>query len=386
MTAQERDGVLPIQQLRHAIRAGEIASDREIETWQHQPNSLDLRLGATGYKTRCSFLPTTRSVDDYLREFKLTDFSLRDGYVLDRDNIYLVELQERLSLPPGIRARANPKSTTGRLDILARVLTEGARSFEDVAEGYTGKLWVEIVPKSFPILAREGDALVQLRLIRGANPPLSDDTLREYLLGGKLLRRTPGRPLAGDISVSDGLVLTVGLSSGRRGGTIGYRARRTTPVVDLRRRTHSVAQYWEPLQEDSYRALILERQDFYILRSREFISVPPELCAEMVPYDSESGELRTHYAGFFDSGFGCTDAGARAILEVRNHDVAFLLQEGQRVFRLRYYRNSAIPEVLYGSTGSSYQDQDLKLPKQFTSTRDSHSTPSPFQSLFGPPE
>lgn len=368
-----RGGVLSDRQLRELITAGAIGGPPLLDN-QVQPNSIDLRLGGIAYRTRCSFLPVGRPVSELLGELSTNAVRLdpEEGYVMECGQTFVIPLVEHLALPADISGMTNPKSSTGRLDIMARVLADNGHAFDTIPAGYQGPLYVEIITRSFPLRVRPDDALVQLRLARDiATAALSDQELR-MLIDSELIVRDPGGvPVnSADLDLSEGVYLSIDLGSGDR--TIGFTSKKCSPVVDLRVRDLKVRDYWDWIYSPSRSSdpLILKTDGFYIFASRERVVVPPDVCAEMVAIDVRSGEVRTHYAGFFDSGFGVGCNGAHVVLEVRNMDVPFLIQDGQKLFRLRFFRNLERPEQLYGQTrfGSNYQGQRLKLAKQFSRT------------------
>ena len=335
----EYSGILPVQSLRERSDAGEI---RNAEPHLFQPASLDLALGTRAFRLRASFLPGEgTSVLDAARALSLHEIDLDDGAVLETGCVYLVELRQSLALGGDVTAIFNPKSSTGRLDVFTRVIGDGATRFDAVPAGYTGPLWVEVAPRTFPVLARAGDSLVQLRLRSGQHVELRTETVSVDLSGG---------------FGSDGL--------------IGYRARRHSGLVDLRDvGGHVPRDFWDPLRASDARngSLVLDPDEFYILASSEAVVIPEGEAAEMAPIAPEIGEFRAHYAGFFDPGFGVGDGeGARAVLEVRGRDVPFLLRHRQPVARLVFEPMSAVPSRLYGARGSNYQGQGLKLGKHFS--------------------
>lgn len=368
-----RSGVLPIQHLRKLAMDGAIRSDTTIGGEQFQPNSLDLRLGPKAYRTRCSFLPVNTTTSSLLKDADLVlyEIDLRDGHVLECGQTYLIPLLEELSLPESIHGLTNPKSSTGRLDMLARVVTENGHVFDVVQAGYRGRLYVDLVTRSFPIRVRTGDSLVQLRLLTGKNALVEDRELVELIERYDLIRDQGGVPVSRkSLSVDDGILLTVRLEGKKDDETVGYVSKKSTPVVDFSRRDHPVRAYWNYIPAPKRRSdlLMLQPDEFYIFSSCERVRIPPQLCAEMVAFDVKSGEVRTHYAGFFDTGFGTDGSGAHVVLEVRNRDMPFLLQHGQKLFRLRYFRNLEVPEVTYGQAmHSNYQGQGLRLAKHFSS-------------------
>ncbi|WP_091845766.1 2'-deoxycytidine 5'-triphosphate deaminase [Palleronia pelagia] len=353
-------GVLPSQAIRRMVADGAIAAEVPVTDAQVQPASLDLRLGHVAYRVRASFLAGHgASVAQRLDEFSMHRIDLTDGAVLEKGCVYVVPLMERLRLPDGLRAVANAKSSTGRLDLLTRMITDGGAEFDRVAEGYDGPLYAEICPRSFSVLVRPGMALNQIRF-RAGEAVLNDDALtalhdREGLVDG-----TP--------HIDDGLGFSVDLRPAD-GTLVGYRAKPHSGVVDLGRVGHyPAAEFWEEIHADAGR-IILDPGAFYILVSREAVTIPPDHAAEMAPYLAMVGEFRVHYAGFFDPGFGHAEAGgagARGVLEVRCHEAPFVLEHGQIVGRLIYERMSETPETLYGrEIKSNYQGQGLKLAKHF---------------------
>ncbi|MCE7028044.1 2'-deoxycytidine 5'-triphosphate deaminase [Jiella sp. CBK1P-4] len=356
-------GILPDREIAALFQAGALSSTRERDGDQIQPASLDLRLGPVAYRVRASFLPGGgHSVEDKLERFALHEFSLEGGAVLETGCVYVVPLMERLALPDHVRATANPKSSTGRLDIFTRVLADHTQEFDKVPAGYRGPLYLEISPRTFPILVREGSRLSQIRF-RCGEPTLSASELTEL---HELARLTTAE--AANISDA-GIALSIDLS-GDAGTLVGYRGKRHTGLVDVdRRAAYPLADYWEPIARRGTGELVLDPDEFYILVSKEAVHVPPDHAAEMTPFDPLVGEFRVHYAGFFDPGFGHSQAGgagSRAVLEVRSHDVPFILEDGQIVGRLVYERMAARPDRLYGADlASNYQAQGLKLSKHF---------------------
>jgi dCTP deaminase len=368
------DGVLPCQHLERAIRAGYIDAGRfAISEENIQPASLDLRLGERALRIRCSFLPGRETVEDKLKEYTLDEIDIRgEGAMLEVGHPYLIELKERLHLPSGLRGRANPKSSTGRIDVFTRVITDRSERFDEIAPGYEGSLYLEVVPLSFAIRVREDLALNQLRLAMG-RPTLTDTEIREAHELRPLLYRA-GQAVANDeLVLSDGLFLGLDLR-GDRDGRVGYSARDYAPLLDLGRSGEiDPGSFWDPVMREGGDRIVLSPNKFYLLMSNEAVSVPPDLAAEMTAYDPTSGELRTHYAGFFDPGFGFDPAGtfhgSRAALEVRAHDVPFVIEHGQAVCKLTYERMLEPPEILYGPTiGSSYQQQEETLSRHFRRT------------------
>lgn len=353
-------GVCPNQQIEAMIAAGEIRAVPPVIAAQIQPASLDLRLGTVAYRVRASFLAGAgNTVASRLNEFEMHRIDLSQGAVLEKGCVYLVPLMESLALPGDVSAVANAKSSTGRLDLLTRTITDGGTEFDRIPAGYSGPLYAEICPRSFSVLVRPGMRLNQVRFRRG-QASLSDDDLRA------LHAKTP--LVDGPAVIQDGLGFSVDL---RLEGTdlVGYRAKPHTGVIDLDRiGFYDASEYWEEVRTRDGR-IILDPGAFYILVSREAVHIPPLYAAEMAPYLAMVGEFRVHYAGFFDPGFGHADAGgagSRGVLEVRCHEAPFVLEHGQIVGRLVYEKMSERPTQLYGAgIASNYQGQGLKLSKHF---------------------
>ena len=372
-------GILPCQKIRGMLGAGQILAagileDNEILPDQIQPASIDLRLGEYAYPVDASFLPgkgvkvleKMRELDSSFERFKI---SLREGAVLEKGRVYVIPLLESINLRSDVSAFANPKSSTGRLDILTRLIADQATLFDQVEEGYEGQLYLEVAPRSFSIVVRTGTRLNQLRFrrTRGENPrPITVADWKALLTEGQVAdssalgERTGMLPFTIDLR-----------GAGAADALIGWRAKKHARRIDLDRRDYDPLDFWEPLRFHKESSLILDPDEFYILVTKEAIAVPPEFAAEMLPYDTRAGEFRVHYAGFFDPGFGwdlrTRRAGSsRGVLEVRSHEVPFLLEHGQTVGWLRYERMAERPDMLYGAdTASNYQGQQLRLAKQF---------------------
>ncbi|HWY68861.1 MAG TPA: 2'-deoxycytidine 5'-triphosphate deaminase [Terriglobales bacterium] len=380
---ERNNGILPAQSLRALVKNGVIAAPESlpIKDEQIQPASIDLRLGQQAFHVRASFLPGKSStllkkVHDGLL---IDTLDLRQPTLLTPNSVYIVKLTETLSLPADVSGIANPKSTTGRLDIFTRLITEHGEEFERVPRGYSGELYAEVVTRSFPVYVREGLKLNQLRFIRGKVEARRDSVLRELAKDDQLVRYETEDRLVD--AINRGLSVTVNLEGSERSDIVAYKAKKYAAPIDLSKiRHYEMADFWEFIRKPATRRLILEPDEFYLLASKEKVRVPPDHAAEMVAYDPTMGEFHVHYAGFFDPGFGYGAQGeipgTKAVLEVRAHDMPILLEDGQFVGKLLYYRMAAIPEVVYGQDiGSSYQKQELTPSKQFKFTEPQESAP-----------
>ena len=357
-------GILPSHVLKRLLLRERrlVVAPEEIEETQIQPASIDLRLGRKAFRVRASFLPGQQiSVERKLESVSMHEVDLSNGAVLEAGCVYVVPLLERLELTYRVSGIANPKSSTGRLDVFTRLITDGAQSFDRVEAGYSGPLFAEITPRTFPILVRKGSRLNQLRLRHGS-PTSSDAELR---------RLNNEKPLVtGEPDIDNGLGLTVDLKGEAGQGLVGWRAKRHTGLIDLDKpNAYNALDYWDRVFADRSGTIVLDPDEFYILASRELVSVPPDYAAEMVPFNPLVGEFRVHYAGFFDPGFGYdpnNGPSARAVLEVRSREVPFILEHGQTIGRLVFERlTDPAPEVYGEGLGSNYQRQGLKLSKHF---------------------
>jgi dCTP deaminase len=359
-----KPGILADRAIGALFGQGQLISEAMLDHDQIQPASLDLRLGGKAIRVRASFMPGRgHTVAEKLERLTLHEIDLENGAVLETGCVYIVPLMESLDLPADISASANPKSSTGRLDIFTRVMVDYAQEFDKVPAGYKGKLYLEISPRTFPIIVRRGSRLSQIRFRVGhallAEAELFDLHKAETLVASDMPNVSGG-----------GIALSIDLKGSGPDGLIGYRGKHHTSVIDVDRKgAHEVLDFWEPLYSRGRDELILDPDEFYILVSNEAVHVPPLYAAEMTPYDPLVGEFRVHYAGFFDPGFGHAPAGgsgSRAVLEVRSHEVPFILEHGQVIGRLVYEHMQERPEGLYGTgLGSNYQAQGLKLSKHF---------------------
>lgn len=361
-------GILPSQEISNLIARGNITATPSINPDHIQPASLDLRLGDMAHRVRASFLPgPNATVADKIKDLRMTRVDLTAAPVFEKDCVYIVPLVEELSLPDNVSGRANPKSTTGRLDIFTRLITDYGTEFDSVPQGYKGKLYAEVVSRTFTVAVRAGMRLSQLRFVQG-NPRSGDRTIKGLDQEEPLVYMEEGIPRKAQLQ--RGLRITVNLEASEPGEIIAYKAKRYAPAIELDRvGFYPTEEFWEVRHQNAQKNLILEPGDFYILASRERVRVPPDFAAEMVPFDPSDGEFRIHYAGFFDPGFGYGSSeikGTRAVLEVRAHEVPFLIEHGQLVGRLNYMHLLSRPDKIYGTNiGSSYQHQALTLSKQF---------------------
>lgn len=362
-------GVLPSQSIKELLKHGCIHAHRAICEDQIQPASIDLRLGPKAYQVRASFLPGKSSTIITKAKSLLVsevDLTVPDPAPLAPLSVYIVPLLEGLALPNDVRGIANPKSTTGRLDIFTRLITERGDEFERVPIGYDGDLFVEVSSRTFPIRLKAGMRLNQLRFVRGDSRPEANGMLTR-LLKESGMTYGPNGDDAGTVMTT----VTVDLEGDDSSRIVAYKAKNNAPTIELNNINHyDAAEFWEPIYAPPNGRLILEPQSFYILASKQKVKVPPAYAAEMVPYDPAMGEFRVHYAGFFDPGFGFgvdgEIGGTKAVLEVRAYEMPILLEDNQLVGRLNYYRMADVPDRVYGSAiGSSYQEQGLALSKQF---------------------
>jgi dCTP deaminase len=385
---ERKTGILPSQEIRELIANGKIRCSTDIPDAQIQPASMDLRLGTVAYRVQASFLPgRSATLKNKIEELKIAEYDLSRPTLLETNAVYVVPLLESLALPRDIGGKANPKSTTGRLDIFTRLITDGGLEFEQVLKGYAGDLYVEIVPRTFPIIVTAGTKLNQLRFIRG-NPVSTDGILEQLAEKERLVYYENGEGPSeavierglknivfsegGDQQaiIDRGLRTTTDLE-GNEDAIVAYKAKRHCRPIDLSKvRAYDAADFWVPIQNPKSKRVVLDPGDFYLMASKERFSVPPSFAAEMEPFDQSIGDFSVHYAGFFDPGFGYGASGeikgTKAVLEVRAHEVPLLLEDKQIIGRLIYHRMANAPEKLYGQAiGSSYQQQGLALSKQF---------------------
>ena len=376
MDKSEKSGYYPYQMFKKAVMEGWITSEHTLNDEQFQPASLDLRIGERGWRIRSSFLPEGVTVERKLQQnqLKMYDVDLRDGAVLERGSIYLIPLLEEMDLPDYLKGETNPKSSTGRLDIFTRIVTDNSHRFDEVMAGYQGKMYLEVVTRSFTVKVKAGLSLNQLRLYRGdvLESTLGDDDLKEIHKKTPIIYDFSGVKIKDDrVIFNKGLFVSVSISHLRDRKLIGFKAKKNSNILDLSKENeYKVEDFWERVYQEPGGFAILEPEEFYILVSNERIAIPHDYVAEMVAYEPNSGELRTHYAGFFDPGFGYGKdgevQGTKAILEVRPRDVPFLIEDGQTFCKLIFKRTIERPTIYYGeSKNSHYQGQGLTLSKHF---------------------
>ena len=367
--ATARTGVLPSQDIRGLIAAKKVAASQDISEDQIQPASLDLRLGEMAHRVQASFLPgPSRTVAEALNQLRMARIDLTKTSVLEKGCVYIIPLLEELNLPAALSVKANPKSSTGRLDIFTRLITDYGVEFERVPAGYKGKLYAEIVPRTFPVILRAGMKLNQIRFLRG-NPSFGDPSINA-LDEEKALVYHGEEDIPIKAMVDNGLRISVSMRATDASEIVAFKAKKSAPAIDLANVNYYPAEdFWDAIRQPSGNRLVLEPGDFYILASREKVRVPADFAAEMVPFDPSMGEFRVHYAGFFDPGFGYGSndiKGTRAVLEVRADGVPFVLEDGQIIGRLTYMRLLTRPDKIYGvNIGSNYQQQGLALSKHF---------------------
>lgn len=364
-------GVLPSQIIQGLVKNGAVWSEEgDVPDSSIQPASLDLRLGTVAYRLRCSFLPDNESVEKKLQRYQMGEIDLTGaGGILEQNRPYLVPLHESLDLPEYIRGKANPKSSTGRLDIFTRIITDNNYMFDEIPGGYQGRLYLEVVPRTFTVRVKAGIALNQLRLMIGRTT-LSDQEIVDLHDQTALLYRDGDALPRERIAVGSGLFLGLQLRGRKAREVVGYRGKENSQMIDLVKvNSYYVDDFWEEVRSEPPGRVVLHPEKFYLLLSRDNVRIPPNYAAEMTAYDPTSGELRTHYAGFFDPGFGFgrdTSTGSRAALEVRAHDVPFAVEHGQNICKLAFEKMTEVPDRLYGADlQSHYQGQEIALSKHF---------------------
>ena len=369
-----KSGYLPCQHIEKALKEEIICSKIPIESSQIQPVSLDLRLGQKAYRIQCSFLPENEPVETRLKEITLYEFDISKGGILEKNAIYLIPLMEELNLPPSFYGLANPKSSTGRLDMFTRVIVDGGHRFDEIPRGYRGKIYLEVIPRSFPVKVKTGLSLNQLRVAHVTSHTLGKQGLEIKYKSNPILFDRNGFAIPFDqVKVEGGVYVGVDVSGDQPDSIVAYKAKTNSNVIDLSKIGHYKAEeFWEPIYRPKKNRLILEPESFYIMMSKEKICIWPDWLAEMIAYEPNSGELRTHYAGFFDSGFGWNgtdelmNQGTRAVMEVRPHDVPFMVEHGQTFCRLKFERVIERPDRAYGvELKSNYHSQGLALSKYF---------------------
>jgi dCTP deaminase len=363
----KKPGILTYQDI---VKKKIVVCEVPIEDSQYQPASIDFRLGKVAYRVRSSFVPGNRTVEEVLDDLLMYSVDLDSNGILEKNQVYLVPLLESLCLPQQIHVKSNPKSTTGRLDIFSRMISDYSARFDEVQAGYCGILYLEIVPRSFTIRVKPGLSLSQLRFVQG-DCVVVDQELSSFYQHEPLLYNSDDCPMSSDqVCIQDGLLMSVDLQGAQNDGVIGYKAKKNSDIIDLSKiGYYEIADFWDPIYRHKGDQLILEPEEFHLLCSQEKVRIPPDFSAEMVAYDTGAGEFRVHYAGFFDPGFGYglgDIPGTYAVLEVRSHEVPYRIHHGQPFCKLRYTHNLEKPEFVYGTgVHSNYQHQRLSLSKHF---------------------
>lgn len=333
---------------------------------QIQMSSVDLRLTDIYYEMSTTALPRKAGIDALIRSYGSVPAKQKE-IVLRRGNIYLFLLKEKLRFDTYMSAKASPKSTTGRLDAHVRLLTENAERYDEVPQGYSGRLYLEVIPQSFDLIVRENSKLTQLRIFDKGRHILSDADIHNL--------SKENAPVKQDIHVDKGIVLSLDLGHSVNDYLIGYSAKPSKRPIDIDLIDYyNVDEFWDRITKDDYdfindNTLILRPNSFYILATYEKISIAPEYAGELLEMDISLGEFRVHYAGFFDPGFGYdvdnpTEAHAKAVLEVRTYQFSHAIEHRQAIGRLKLEKVSSTPKSLYGKV-SNYQKQGLRLAKQF---------------------
>ena len=357
------DGTLSFQDYRNIIAKGFLYAENKIPDESIQPASIDLRLDKFGYELSSSFLAINETVNEKLKYFKIKKIDISNGYLFKKNITYLIELQENLKLDKYISGKCNPKSSTGRLDIFCRTISDYNSEYENINHGYKGKIFLEITSKTFNIVFKTGDKLNQLRLRNKKTFYLDDKTLKSINKKNSLLFNNIGKKINPDIK--EGLKIKADLSYKNK--IVAFKAKKQSPKIYFNKfKSYKIKDYWIPIKGRKSNSIIIEPNEFYILISKEKICIPPKFAAEMIPYDTNIGEFRVHYAGFFDPGFGTKKNGSFAVLEIKTYEVPFSIQDGQNVARLIFEKLAQIPDKLYGKEiKSNYHNQGLALSKHF---------------------
>jgi len=342
-----------------------------------QPASIDLPIGGTCYLMRDKVLPHRRSIRSILNEKdcfleKVTIEAANDSVLLLKGQTYLFPCV-KLDLGGNLRGSLSPKSSIGRVDLMVRGIFDECGLYDTVAG--KGELWLEVSPRSFNVRVHSLQTLSQLMIFTTDAPsqvdsPLSINSMMEM----PLCYDRYGEPIVEEAQIHRGaLVLSLNLMKGKTDSAcddvLGYEALPTSKVIDLNCvATHDATEFFRPIPCNH--AVTLEKDKFYILATKEKVSIPVHLSAEMVPFSQHVGELRAHYAGFFDPGFGFGEngeiKGTVGVLEVRPHETV-TVYDGQPICLMEFYRNTRIPLKEYGmKNNNNYQQQEgPKLAKYF---------------------
>ncbi|MDA1284586.1 MAG: 2'-deoxycytidine 5'-triphosphate deaminase [Proteobacteria bacterium] len=307
---------------------------------QIQPASLDLTLSSNCYRIKASFIPNNKKVSQLIESLALSKINLNNENLLEKNCIYLCELNEHLNLNNAYSAKSNPKSTTGRLDIFTRLITDYGKEYDVVDRGYNGKLYLEIIPQSFSIIVKKGLSLNQIRFYK------------DHLIINSFIKSQ-------DISIYI-----------KKNEICAYKAIKNTSAINLNKLNHyKINDFWETIIPKNNN-FIIEKDEFYILRSLENIKIKDTIAAELEPFGDNFGNFRVHYAGFFDPGFGNNKLGTPAVFELRAYDTPFYVENKQKVARLNFYKLIEKSINTYGKKiKSNYHNQKLKLAKQFKNVK-----------------
>jgi len=324
---------------------------------QIQPSSIDLSLSDECYEIKTSFLSPDSKVRDKLNKIYSKKINLKTSKIFKKNKTYIVRLNETLHLNNSISGHCNPKSSTGRLNIFCRTILDYCDEYEKIPKNYNGEIFLEITTRSFDIKISKGDKLNQMRLRKKTNNYLNDKDLKKINKRNALIFTNKKN------IIENGLRISVDLSNDNK--ICAYVAKKTSLNINFSKISfYEIKKFWKPLKPVN-NSLIIEKNKFYILKSREKIRIPSNLAGEMIPYDTGIGDFRAHYAGFFDPGFG-DPKGSYAVLEVKTNELPFILEDGQTIARIKYEKLNKKTFLVYGSIiNSNYQNQKLALSKHF---------------------
>ncbi len=362
MKEYDSGGALPTHRIRdllHGFVKG--ATVKNI-----RPASLDLRLTDEVYRVRAGFLPSRE--ETVLQAIKRAGGRKVRGpkVTLDRNVAYVIRLQESIDHLPGdgTYAFCNPKSSSGRVDVHVRVCVDGHSRYDEIPHSYKGPLWLFVVAKTFPVVVSPDLSLSQVRFFSRDTRFEEHDHAVEMdresdkrIDEGLIFTPSGERVFHRDLRHSDhdgSVILTLGLEFQHP----GFEAIENSEEIDLVRSGHHDPRYF--FREIGLRdnSITLRAGSFYILSTREYVRVPPTLACEMRPMDERSGDLRSHYAGFIDPGWGVSSGVGRPLtLEVRSFDYAIIVLHGQPIAKIRYERMFEAPVKHYDKMNPTYGKQ-----------------------------